>query len=181
MTKQKTNKQAIILDADVLLHFSKGQTILLLKDIYPQYEKWVLPAVKGEIRFGKAVSDLTFAISNGVIKEIAFPEVGSNVYLEYALLKRDNPKIGEGEAQCLAFVRHNAHVLASANLRDIHAYCEKYELTYVTTLDLLSEAMRSGVMSEEACDTFIESVLKQNSKLPCNYMCHYTNPKFLDL
>ena len=77
-------------------------------------------------------------------------------------------------------MRHNSHVLASANLRDIHAYCEKYELTYVTTMDLLNEAIRSGVMTEEACDKFIENVLKQNSKLPYNYMFQHTNPRFLD-
>ena len=180
MTNQKTNKQAIILDADVLLHFSKGQTISLLKRIYPKYEKWILPAVRSEVRHGKSVSDLDFAINNKVIKEIEFPEVGSETYLEYARLKRDNPKIGEGEAQCLAFVRYNTHVLASSNLRDIRTYCEAHKLTYLTTLDLLSEAMRSKLMTEEECDKFIENVLKQNSKLPFNYMFQHTNPIFLD-
>ena len=180
MTNQKTNSQAILLDADVLIHFSKGQTIALLKQIYPQYEKWVLPGVKGEILHRKTINDLNFAINYKVIKEIDLPAVDTDVYREYARLKRDNPKIGEGEAQCLAFLRYNSHVLASSNLRDIRQYCETYEITYLTTLDLLSEAMRSNVLTEEECDKFIEDVLKQNSKLPCSYMFEYTNPTFLD-
>ena len=80
----------------------------------------------------------------------------------------------------MAFLRYNSHVLASSNLRDIRQYCETYKITYLTTLDLLSEAMRSNVLTEEECDKFIEDVLKQNSKLPCSYMFEYTNPTFLD-
>ena len=178
MTKQKVNKQAIVLDADVLLHFSKGSTILALRELYPQYEKWILPIARAEVRSQVARNDLNTAIQWGVIKTIEFDESHELMYREFLDIQR-NFLIDEGEAQCLAFLRFNHHVLGSSNISDIHKYCYKYGITYLTTMDFLSEAMRKNIMSEEECDKFISNVRKE-SRLPCNYMFEYKNPTFLD-
>jgi hypothetical protein len=170
---QKPTKKAILLDADVLIHFSKGDSVFCLKKIYPNHEKWLLDAVKTEIRFGKARSETEFAILEGFIKLISFPATNTEVYLEYAKIKRDKITIGEGEAHCLAYLRHNNHVLASSNLKDIQKYCEEHQIVYLTTMDLLCEALSSGEMSEEDCDNFIEKVLAQNSKLPVQFISQY--------
>ena len=175
----KTTKKAIVFDADVLIHFSKGASILILKKIYPQYEKWVLEAVKGELKYGKAKNELDLAFMDGFIKLIDFPPISSEIYREYAKIKRDEPSIGEGEAHCLAFVRFNDNVLASANLRDIRKYCETHNIVYLTTMDLLCEAVRSEIMTEEEADKFIDNVKSQNSKLPCSYLFEYLDRRYL--
>lgn len=49
--RQKTPKniKAILIDADVLIHFSLGDSIVRISEIYPQYEKWVMDVVESEI------------------------------------------------------------------------------------------------------------------------------------
>lgn len=117
---QKTNSKAILLDADVLIHFSKGDSILRLKKIYPKHEKWLFDAVKNEVRFGKTRAEIDFAIMEGFLK-----------------------------------------------------------IVYLTTMDLLCEALRSGEMTEEDCDKFIEKVLAQDSRLPCQFISQYSERRFL--
>lgn len=175
----KTNKSVILLDADVLIHFSKGDSIYRLKKIYPKYEKWVLDAVKMEVKYGKARSELDFSILEGFIILKKFPPTNSPEYLEYAKIKRAKFTIGEGEAHCLAYLRFNNHILASSNLSDIQKYCEAYDITYLTTMDLLCEALRSGEMDEEGCDNFIQKVFTDNGKLPCQFISQYIDRTFL--
>ena len=43
---------------------------------------------------------------------------------------------------------------------------EMNKITYFTTMDFLYQAMTTGVMTEEECDSFIAKVTSMNSKLP---------------
>jgi predicted nucleic acid-binding protein len=181
--KQKTPKniKAILIDADILIHFSLGDTVLRISDIYPQYEKWVIEVVEKEIgkRLSSAHLQLQFALNQSIFKRVEMPSIKSPAYQEFLRLKRENPRIGEGEAACMAFARFNDHILASSNFRDIRKYCEEHQILYVSTMDLLKEALSQNIMSEEECDQFIQKVKKQGSQLPCNYMFEYTENRTL--
>jgi predicted nucleic acid-binding protein len=181
--KQKTPKniKAILIDADILIHFSLGDSLLRINDIYPQYEKWVLDVVEKEIskRLSSAHHQLQFALNQAIFKRVEMPSITSEAYKEFIRLKKENPKIGEGEAACMAFARFNDHILASSNFRDIKKYCEQHQILYVSTMDLLKEAMDKNILTEEACDQFIDKVKKQGSQLPCNYMFEYTENRQL--
>jgi predicted nucleic acid-binding protein len=181
--KQKTPKniKAILIDADVLIHFSLGDTVLRISEIYPQYEKWVMDVVESEIskRLSAAHHQLQFILNQSIFKRVEMPAIKSPAYAEFLRLKRENPRIGEGEAACMAFARFNDHILASSNFRDIKKYCEEYNILYISTMDLLKEALDKSIMSEEECDKFIEKVKKQGSQLPCNYMFEYTENRQL--
>ena len=71
------------------------------------------------------------------------------------------------------------HFSTSSNLKDIQKYCETHQIVYLTTMDLLCEALRSGEMTEEDCDKFIEKVLAQDSRLPCQFISQYSERRFL--
>ena len=43
-------KVKIVLDADVLIHFSKAERLSLLPEILPEYEYTVLNVVYGEVK-----------------------------------------------------------------------------------------------------------------------------------
>jgi hypothetical protein len=73
---------------------------------------------------------------------------------------------GLGESASMAYCKYNNNVLASSNLKDIEKYCEMNKITYFTTMDFLYQAMTTGVMTEEECDSFIAKVTSMNSKLP---------------
>jgi predicted nucleic acid-binding protein len=181
--KQKTpeNIKAILIDADVLIHFSLGDSLLRIATIYPQYEKWVLDIVEQEIskRLSSAYFQLQLVLNQSIFKRVAMPSIKTPTYAEFIRLKKQNPRIGEGEAACMAYARFNDHILASSNFRDIRKYCEEHGILYISTMDLLKEAMSKNIMSEEECDQFIDRVKKQGSQLPFNYMFEYTENREL--
>jgi hypothetical protein len=180
----KTNNQdkIILLDSDVIIHFSIGDSLLSLMDIFPHYHKCVLDIVYGEInrRISSAQSQLDLMINMGVLTKINFPPISSPVYQEYIKMRKENPRIDSGEAACMAYLRFNKHVLASSNFKDIVAYCEQHDIYYISTMDFLKEAMAKNIFTEEQCDKFIEKVKKAGSKLPCNYMFEYKSDRFLE-
>ncbi len=179
--KRKTTEvnKAILIDSDVLIHFSIGGDLSMLNYIYPQYEKWILDVIEGEIaqRYSSAHTQLQFLLDQNIFKRVAMPDVKTPVYAEFVRLTRGNRRIGEGEAACMAFARFNEQVLASSNFKDIRAYCEEHEILYVSTMDLLRQAMDENILTEQVCNDFIAKVKQRGSKLPCNLMSEYTDER----
>ena len=48
--------------------------------------------------------------------------------------------------------------IASSNIKDIQAYCTEKKIQFVTTMDILIMANKSGLISVEECNTFIKTV-----------------------
>ena len=92
------------------------------------------------------------------------------VLLEYNRLRK---QFGKGESACLAYCRFHDDVIGSSNLKDIKIYCETHKIVYLTTMDFLAEAFRTGVMDEAACDFFIYQVKLKGSRLPFNTIKEY--------
>jgi hypothetical protein len=57
-------------------------------------------------------------------------------------------------------------VIGSSNLRDIRAYCEDKQITYLTTIDFLWHAWRKHMLSADEVQTFIAEVRSKGSILP---------------
>ena len=74
--------------------------------------------------------------------------------------------LGRGESACMVFCRDNNDVLGSSNLRDIKEYCEKNQITYLTTIDFLYYAYVRKKMTEKECRQFIVDVNSKGSRLP---------------
>lgn len=154
-------KVKIILDADVLIHFSKGEMLSILPEILPEYEHVVLSVVYDEI----------ISIHNQLDNQIHFLKNISlenfnptgEMMKEYALLRQN---FGKGESACMAFCKFTHHVIGSSNLKDIKEYCQKEQITYLTTLDFLYYAYRRGTLSAEECSQFISKVIAKGSRLP---------------
>jgi predicted nucleic acid-binding protein len=165
----KKSKQKILLDADVIIHFVKGERLLDLPKIFKD-EKVILDIVCQELMKRR---DLAHFYENlirfGLIKEISF-KTDLSVLREYARLKK---KYGDGESACMAYCKFNKDILASSNLRDIKSYCEENEIQYLTTMDFIAEALRSGLWSAADCDFFIYNVKSKGSKLPVNKISEY--------
>jgi predicted nucleic acid-binding protein len=159
---KKSIEPKILLDADVIIHFIKAGKQLLLPKIYP--ERFViLEKVYSEIT---AIPSKKVAVDNFIfyskIPVISTPE-NRDIIKEYALLKKGG--IGAGEAICMAVARYTKEYIASSNLKDIRVYCELHSIVYLTTMDVLLEAYRLGIMTEVECDTFIKEVKSKESKL----------------
>jgi hypothetical protein len=90
--------------------------------------------------------------------------------VEYARLIKT---FGKGESACMAYCKFNKDILASSNLKDISIYCEENEITYLTTMDFLAEALNEKQLTEHECNDFIRNVKAVGSKLPVNTIAEY--------
>lgn len=154
-------KTKIILDADVLIHFSKAGKLSLLPTILPEYDHAILSAVYDEtVSIRTQIDNQILFLKN--MDVLPFAPTGQ-MKLEYAKLIS---KYGKGESACMAYCRFTHNVIGSSNLKDIMNYCETQHITYLTTLDFLYYAYTRGKMSKEECDDFIHEVNAKGSKLP---------------
>jgi len=153
-------KVKIVLDADVLIHFSKGEMLSILPEILPEYEFIILSTtydeiisirnqVDNQIRFLKNLSLESFSPTGEMLRE-------------YALLLN---RFGKGESACMAYCKFTRDVIGSSNLKDIKEYCQKEKITYLTTLDFLYYAFMRGKITAEDCSKFIAKVNALGSRL----------------
>ena len=161
----KKNERLILIDADVLSHFISGGQITLLHKIFP-YPIKILDKVYAEIsRMPCRKTEVDNLLNFKLIEQIPFPEDQPEIKKEYLHIKKLMFK-GDGEAACLAVVRYSRDILASSNLKDIASYCELHQITYLTTMDFLCQAVKNGQLTESDCEDFIQRVLKAGSRLP---------------
>ncbi len=151
----------IVLDADVIIHFSKGGLLSLLPRIFPEYDYIILDKVYDEL--SSVRNQLDNQIQHfGSITKIKFTPT-AEIMREYAFLKS---RFGEGESACMAYCRYTANIIGSSNLRDIKNYCTEHQITFLTTLDFLYYAWCRRLLTEKECLEFINEVKEKGSRLP---------------
>jgi predicted nucleic acid-binding protein len=161
MAKKTNNEPRILLDCDVVIHFTKAGHQLLLPKIFPN-RFVILDKVKEELdQRKKSLVALNNFIEWSKIEVIPFPK-DKAIMIEYARLKYN---MGPGEAACMAVAKHTKDYIASSNLKDIKEYCDHFGIVYLTTMDILLEAYHKGILSEKECNTFIQEVKAKDSKL----------------
>ena len=94
-------KKKILLDADVIIHFSKGEQLGILNKIF-QNKLYILQHVLKEIFTLSLRTEIENLIRFKIIHELEFPS-NFEVLNEYAKLKRT---FGSGESACMAYCRY---------------------------------------------------------------------------
>ena len=164
------SKVKIVLDADVIIHFSEGESLGMLPQIFDECEYIVLDYVYEEVRRKEVREQLQKQIEwFKSIRLVEFAPTGEMIH-DYARVLRER---GKGESACLVYCMYNHDVVGSSNLRDIREFCEEHGIAYLTTCDFLYYAWKRGKMSEAEVVAFIENVKKKGSKLPDIDIRHY--------
>ena len=153
-------KTKILLDADVIIHFSKGECLSKLPEILPEYEFAVLDKVYNEILSVQKQLDMQIHFLNNITL-IDFSTVSQEVKREYALL---TDFFGSGESACMAYCRYYQDVVGSNNTKDDTDYCEKHDIVYLTTHDFLYLAYKRGKMTAKECTDFMKLVTAKGSR-----------------
>ena len=158
-----------MLDADVLIHFSKAGLLSQLPNILPEYEHIILDKVYEELGSIRHEVDniMHFLETFRLVKFDGTGEMGRE-YLRLYSTK------GKGESACLAYCRYTSDVIGSNNLRDTREYCEKHGITYLTTLDFFYYAFMRGKMSQPECQEAIDNLISLGEKIPKTDITHYT-------
>jgi len=159
----------IVLDADVLIHFSKCGMLSLLPEILPEYEYVILSTVYEEIHSIRNQVDNQIHFMKNIKLEPFNPS--GEMLKEYALLLK---KYGKGESSCMAYCKFTHNVIGSSNLRDIKEYCSREQITYLTTLDFLYYAFIRRKLSSMECSQFISTVNANGSRLLAVDITKYT-------
>ena len=165
------SKVKLVLDADVIIHFSEGESLGLLPQIFDECEYIVLDYVYDEVRRKEVREQLQKQIEwFRNIRLVEFAPTGEMMH-DYARLLRDR---GKGESACLTYCMYNHDVIGSSNLMDIKDFCVEHGIAYLTTCDFLYYAWLRGKMSETEVVTFMENVKNKGSKLPDIDIRRYT-------
>lgn len=151
----------IVLDADVIIHFSKGGILSVLPQIFPEYEYVVLDKVYDELSSVRSQLDNQIHFFGNISKVIFTPT--PEMMREYAVLRS---LFGVGESACMAYCRYTSNIIGSSNLKDIKNYCSEHKITYLTTLDFLYYAWLRKHLTEQECALFIAEVRSKGSRLP---------------
>ena len=157
-------KIKIVLDADVIIHFAKGEMLSSLPMVFPECEFVVLDIVRQEVKqptLSQLQNQMAFLRN---IKEVTFGETMEQ-RKEYARLT-SVVGLGRGESACMVYCRFHNDVVGSSNLRDITDYCEEHQITYLTTTDFLYYGIIRGVWTKADADKFIAQVNDSGSKVP---------------
>jgi len=96
--------------------------------------------------------------------------VDTDEYNDYRSLAVNPPRgtkiIGKGEAACIALAKKYNGTLASNNLRDIMFYVKKYDLKHITTGDILVEALKRNIITEDEGNKIWANMIAKQRMLP---------------
>ncbi len=167
-----SGEKIILIDADVVSHFIQAGEILYLPKIFP-LKIYILDKVMKELeRFPDRKREVDNLINLKLLTLMDFPEKEHDIVKEYFWIKKAM-FYGDGESACLAVAKISRNIIASNNLRDIKAYCERHSIMYLTTMHFLCYALQHNIFDEARCDRFITTVKANGGRLPVAKMTDY--------
>ena len=159
----------LFFDTDCISAFLWVNNQSILSLLYPQ--GIVIPdSVYAElsnpcVRHLKDKIDILIANKKVVIEEMYVDSPSYNTFIELSSPSRKAKAIGKGEAAVIALAKECDGIVASNNLRDIKDYVIKYNLTHITTGDILVEALKQNIISEKDGNTIWKNMLEKRRKL----------------
>jgi predicted nucleic acid-binding protein len=173
MGKKLTKKfsiNPIFFDTDCISAFLWVQNESILVKLYPS--RIVIPKpVYDEISY-PGVQHLKNRIDTLLSNKQAFIEVISVKSESFALYqqltlspKKNHRIIGKGEAAAIVLAKEVNGIVGSNNLKDVSVYIKKFNLKHLTTGDILLEALKRGILTENHGNIIWNSMLKKKRRL----------------
>ncbi len=166
-------KVKIVIDADVIIHFMKGESLHLLPKTFPNYQFVILDALLNkELRNNASTRkylDNFFQFFPDAITEVKW-NPNYEMMKEFGEL---NKRYGLGESMSMVYCKFNNDVIASSNITEITDYCNANNIQYITTMDFILQALKIGLMTETECDFFLTTVIAKVCTLPFTKISKY--------
>lgn len=136
--------------------------VIIPKEVYDELSHPGVNRVKGL----KAQVDIMVRSGAATIETIV---VGTDTYKLYRKLTNSpdlgHRVIGRGEAASISLAKERNGILASNNLKDISVYVEEYELSHVTTGDIMKMALDKGYIDEAQGNVIWANMIARRRKL----------------
>lgn len=136
----------------------------------PVYDELSVPG----IQHLKTRIDLMIQQGQAVLRTISTNSETYRLYFQMTQEPEEGYKIiGNGEASCLALAKEENGIIASNNLRDIYKYIDDFGLQHITTGDIMVEAFKAGLISEDQGNIIWGNMLKKRRKIGANTFTEY--------
>ena len=155
-------------EENILFKLYPGK-IILPKPVFNELNNPSIPHIK------RKVNELCL---NGDVstKEILLDTQEYKLYCELAISPPKGEKIiGKGEAAAIALAKTYNGVIASNNLKDISKYIDKYKLEYITSGDILVDALSKGYIDEVKGNEIWKNMIGKRRMLPTDTFTDYLN------
>ncbi|WP_368346775.1 hypothetical protein [Peptostreptococcus anaerobius] len=135
--------------------------IVIPKEVYNEIDRPNIPHLKARI-------DKLIDSGSAIVMSMDISSEEYSLYRKMTTYSGKNKVIGSGEAASISLAKKHNGVLGSNNLRDVSYYIKKYSLNYVTTGDILVEALKKGLITEQEGNTIWAGMLKKRRKIGAN-------------
>lgn len=159
---------AIFFDTDCICAFLWVNNESLLEKMYP--DKIIIPKEVYDEIDKPAISHLKARIDrlikNGSAKVMSM-DIGTEEYSLYRNLTTfsgNNKVIGSGEAASISLAKKYNGILGSNNIRDVAYYVNEFSLRHITTGDLLIEAFKRELITEQQGNQIWADMNKKKKK-----------------
>ena len=140
----------------------------------PVYDELSAPGIKHL----RARIDLMIEQGQAVLRTISTASETYSLYYQMTQEPRQGYKIiGNGEASCLALAKEENGIIASNNLRDICGYIDDFGIQRIATGDIMVEAFRAGLISEDQGNIIWDNMIKKRRKIGADSFIEYLQTK----
>lgn len=144
--------------------------IVIPKEVYDELDRPVVQHLKTR-------ADRLIANGSAVIMTM---DIMSDEYALYRKLlspSKNCKAIGRGEAASISLAQKHNGILGSNNLQDIREYVRRFSLKHVTTGDLLVEAYKAQLITEQEGNTIWQAMLKKKRKIGAGSFTEFLNTR----
>lgn len=130
--------------------------IVISKEVYNEIDRPITPHLKARI-------DQLIAYGSAIVMSMDISSEEYKLYRKLTTAFRGNKVIGSGKAVSISLAKKYNGILGSNNLSDINYYINKYSLKHITTGDILVEAFKKGLITEQEAKKIWVSMLKSET------------------
>ena len=149
-----------------ILHELYGGKIVLPEPVYQELSNPGIPHIKKRV-------DIMINSKDISVKTIDTDTEEYQLFTTLIRGEKGKKSIGRGEAGGIALAKTYNGILASNNYKDIAPYIKRYNLKHIDTGEILTEALKKGMITEEEGNDIWGRMLAKKRILPANTFSEY--------
>ena len=164
------DKPPLVVDTDFLSSFAWIRRLDILENLF-RVKMIILEQVHTEIaRVPHLCTQVEQCIQNGAILPVTiYADAPEAIELARYL---DEGRYGQGEAACMAYLKHNEGTMGSNNLSDVGHFCSTNQKSLICSSDCLVYALKSRLLDLQTCESIWQRMLK-HQMLPAATFAEY--------
>lgn len=143
-----------------------GGRIVLPEPVYQELSNPAIPHIKQR-------ADSLIGGGSAAVMPIEADTEEYKLYFSLIHGKQGGKSIGRGEAGGIALAKTHNGILASNNYKDITPYIKKYNLKHIDTGQILSQALKKGLITEADGNNIWNQMLAKRRMLPADTFSEY--------